>query len=332
MTIQEILAKIQKAQIATAAGGQLTAQQAKEFIDLVVSQNALLQKIQTVQMTAATYQLNLIDVASRVMRGATEGTDPGTTQGVTITPRSLAYKENILPYDITFSFLEENIEGADAESKINGMFAKAFGNDLLDLGVNGDEALAETITDAGDDGIDDTTGLTQNDHTFLRQNDGWLKLARADANVNDVTLPADLSATTWKTQFKRILAAMPNKWKSNPEELVFLVSPDVEEDYRDELAGRATALGDEYQIKNKRAQFQGVNVEPVNFFPGAGTSHYPSGPVVLLTKYKNLAVGIGRNMRVGRQVQERKRVVEYTITAKADFNYVAGEMLVLGQK
>lgn len=331
MTIQEILAKIQKAQIATAAGGQLTTQQAKEFIDLTVAQSALLQKIQTVQMVSSTYQLNMIDIASRVMRSAAEGVAPTNVQGVTITPRTLTQKESILPYDITFSFLEENIEQADAESKINAMFAKAFANDLLDLAINGDEALDETITDTTPaDGADDTTGLSQNDHTFLRQNDGWLKLARNDASVNDVTLSS--SITSWKTEFKKILAAMPNKWKTNPADLVFLVSPDVDTEYRDELAARQTALGDEYQIKNKRAEYQGVIVEPVPFMPGTGTSHYPAGPIVLLTKYKNLAIGVGRDLRFGRQVQERKRVVEYTITNKTDFNYVAGEMIVLAQK
>ena len=331
MTIQQILAALEKAAIATAAGGQLTTEQAKQFFDLVVSQNDLLKKIQTVRMPSATYQLNTIEIANRVMRAATEGADPGFTQGVTITPRTLTHKESILPFDITFSFLEENIEGADAESKINEMFGKAMGNDLLDLSVNGDEALVETITDTTPaNGADDTTGLSQGDHNFLRQNDGWLKLARNDAKVNDVTLPGTI--TTYKEQLKRVLAAMPNKWKTNPSELVYLVSPDVETAYRDELAARATALGDEYAIKNKRAEYQGIAVEPIPFFPGNGTSHYPAGPVILLTKYKNLAVGIGRDMRVGRQVQERKRVIEYTITAKTDFNYVTGEMMVLAQK
>lgn len=331
MSIQEILALIQKAAIATAAGGQLSTEQSKQFFDLVVAQNSLLQKIQTVQMVAATYQLNTIDIAARVMRAATEATDPAFTQGVTITPRTLTAKESILPYDVSFSFLEENIEGANAEAKINEMFAKSFGNDLLDLAVNGDEALAETITDTNPaDGADDTTGLSQNDHTFLRQNDGWLKLMRADSAVNDVTLTATI--TSWKTEFKKMLAALPNKWKSNPSELVLLVSPDTETAYRDELATRTTALGDQYQVKGLPSEYQGVSVVPVPFFPGTSTSHYPTGPIVVLTKYKNLAIGVGRELRVGRQINERKRVIEYTITTKADFNYVSGNMVVLGQK
>lgn len=330
MTIQEILARIEKAQITTAVGGQLTTQQSIEFIDLVVSQNALLQKLQSVQMTSSSYQLNTIEVGNRIMRAATEGTDPGTAKGVTITPRTLTSKEAIIPYDIGFSFLEENIEGANAESKINSMFAKQAGNEILDLGINGDEDLEETITDDNSDSADDTTGLTQNDHSFLRQNDGWLKLMRDDGNVNDVTISA--SVTSWKAEFKKLMKAMPNKWKTNPEDLVFLVSPDVEEEYRDELSARNTGLGDKYETENARAKYKGSIVEPVSFFPGVGTSHYPTGPIVVLTKYKNLAVGIGRNMRVGRQIQERKRIIEYTITTKIDYNYVTGEMIVLGQK
>jgi hypothetical protein len=200
----------------------------------------------------------------------------------------------------------------------------------LDLAINGDESLATTITDGNSDSLDDTTGLPQNDHTFLRQNDGWLEIARNDSTVNTNTLTS--SIVSWKTEFKNTLAAMPNKWKTSPEELVFLVSPDVEEEYRDELAGRATALGDEYTVKNRRSEYKGIMVEPIPYWPGDGTSHYPAGPVVMLTKYKNLAIGIGRNIRVGRQIQERKRTIEYTITTKTDFNYVAGEVIVLAEK
>ncbi|MFO7446219.1 MAG: hypothetical protein R6W90_07615 [Ignavibacteriaceae bacterium] len=325
MTIQEILSVIQKAAIATSAGGQLTTEQAKQFIDLVVGQSDFLKAIQTVQMTSNTYQLNTIDIASRIMRSAAEGQDPGFIQGVTITPRTLVYKESILPYDVTFSFLEENIEGENAESKINEMFAKAFGNEILDLAVNGDETLAEAITDTTPaDGLDDVTGLSQNDHTFLRQNDGWLQIAKNDSTVHDVILPS--SITSWKTEFKRILQVLPNKWKGNPGELAFFVAPDVETEYRDELGERSTALGDVYLTQDRSAQYQGIPVKAIPFWPGG------SNPVVMLTKPKNLAVGIGRNIRVGRQIQERKRIIEYTITAKTDFQYVLGDLIVLGKK
>jgi hypothetical protein len=324
MTTREVLAALEKAAIATAAGGQLTTEQAKQFIDLVVSQSDLLKQIQTVQMTSSTYQLNTIDIASRQSRAAAEGTAPSGVVGVTITPRTLTQKELILPYDITYSFLEENIEGQNAESKINDMFAKAFGNELLDLAVNGDESLAETITDGNSDGLDDSTGLSQNDHSCLRQNNGWLRLARIDANVNSVVIPS--TVTSWKPVFRDCLAALPNKYKQNVGNLRFFVAPDVETQYRDELGERATPLGDMYLAQDKQSQYQGIIVQPVPFMPGV------ANPKVMLTTPKNLAVGIGRNMRVGRQIQERKRVIEYTITAKVDFEYAVSEALVFAEK
>ena len=53
---------------------------------------------------------------------------------------------------------------------------------------------------------------------------------------------------------------------------------------------------------------------------------------IIFTHAKNLAVGIGRAMRIGRQVQERKRAIEYTVTAKTDAEYAVSDQLVIGQQ
>ncbi len=301
MKQEEVLELLSKSVIATATGGQLTTEQAEKFIDTVVAQDLFLQKIQTVTMSSKTYQLNTVGVASRIMRKATEGTDPGFTQSVIITPKSLISQEVILPYDITFSFLEENIQKENAEDLINNVFAKAFRNDLLDLAFNGDEASTDP---------------------FLQINDGYLKIAGADTSIHSFTIPA---APTYKTVFKEMLALLPNKWKYNPSELCFLVSPDVEETYRSELSNRNTALGDSMVTDFRSAQYNGIDIQPVPFLPGGESAK------VMLTKYQNLAVGLGRDIRIGKQVQERKRIVEYTISAKIDFNYVVGDMIVLGE-
>lgn len=302
MKQEEVLELLSKSVIATATGGQLTTEQADKFIDTVVAQDQFLQKIQTVTMSSKTYQLNTVGIASRIMRKATEGTDPGFTQTITITPKSLVSQEVILPYDITFSFLEENIQKENVEDLINNVFAKAFKNDLLDLAFNGDEASSDP---------------------FIQINDGYLKIIGADNTIHGFTIPASLE---YKNVFRDMLAELPNKWKNNPSELCFLVSPDVEEAYRSELANRNTALGDTMVTEYRSAQYSGIDIMPVPFLPGG------SSPKVILTKYQNLAVGMGRDIRIGKQVQERKRIVEYTISAKIDFNYVVGDMIVLGAK
>ena len=302
MKQEEVLELLSKSVIATATGGQLTTEQAEKFIDTVVAQDQFLQKIQTVTMSSKTYQLNTVGLANRIMRKATEGTDPGFTQSVTITPKSLISQEVILPYDITFSFLEENIQKENAEDLINNVFAKAFKNDLLDLAFNGDEASSDP---------------------FIQINDGYLKIAGADSSIAHFTIPA---SPVYKDVFKNMLALLPNKWKNNPVELCYLVSPDIEEAYRAELSNRNTALGDSMVTEYRSAQYSGIDICSVPYLPGGTT------PKIILTKYQNLAVGLGRDIRIGKQVQERKRIVEYTISAKIDFNYVVGDMIVLGAK
>lgn len=302
MKQEEVLELLSKSVITTATGGQLTTEQAEKFIDTVVAQDQLLQKIQTVTMSSKTYQLNTVGLAGRVMRKAAEGTDPGFTQSVTITPKSLISQEVILPYDITFSFLEENIQKENAEDLINEVFAKAFKNDLLDLAFNGDEANADP---------------------FIMINDGYLKLMAQDPGVAKYTIPAEPS---YKNVFKEMLSRLPNKWKNNPAELCFLLAPEIEEAYRNELAERNTALGDTMITEFRRAQYCGIDIVPVPFIPGG------EGEKIILTKYQNLAAGLGRDIRIGKQIQERKRIVEYTITAKVDFNYIVSDMAVLASK
>ena len=320
LTNEQIQELIRKAAISTATGGQLNTEQAKELIDLVVSQNEFLQKIQTVQMTASEYQLSLLDLNSRMLRRATEGVAPAETFGVNITPRTLNYKETILPFDVTFSFLEENIEGSNADAKIQRAFAKQFGNDLLDLAINGDEALAALITDVDTDGLDDTTGLSQNDHSFLRQNDGWIKTALNDNDAHQFVIP---NTTDYKAVFKSMFKLMPNKWRRDIPNLIFLVSPNVEIEYRSQLGERVTALGDSMVVDRRKAQFNGIDVDPLPYMPDE---------TIIFTHAKNLAVGIGRAMRIGRQVQERKRAIEYTVTAKTDAEYAVSDQLVIGQQ
>ncbi len=289
---------LEKAAILTSTGGQLTPEQAKKFISTVVDQSDMLKRISVQPMTANTFHIDVVEIASRQMRKATEGTDPGFTASVTIPRRSLSVVEVILPYDVSINFLEENIEREAAERTLNEKFAIAFGNDLLDLAINGDEAS----TDA-----------------FLQINDGWLKIAAGDAKVNSVT---NTGTSDWLgTQFPAMLKALPAKYRRNPAELVFLVSPDVEEDYRKQLSNRATGLGDAYVTEARRAQYHGIDVYPAPFMPDNKQ---------LLTSWKNLFVGIGRQMRVDRFLNARKRVIEYTITAKVDFNYAVSDLVVLG--
>ena len=304
MTVREFLQKLNdetflaKAAITTASGGQLSPEDADKFIDTVVEENDFFDKhAEIVKMTASTKNIDIIGIASRVLRKATEGVAPTETVGVNIERRSLETVEVILPYDVSYSFLEENIEGKDVDDLLNKMFAKQFGNDLLDLGCNGDSSSADD---------------------FLKIDDGWIEIIKNDANVHEFVGNAG-NKTDYKGHvFPGLISSLPNKWKRNLNALAIYVSPTVEEAYRSELADRATALGDQMLTEKRIARYKGIDVVPVAYFPD---------DFFLLTIRQNLKVGVGRQISYERQPQPRKRIIEYTITAKIDFNYAISDAI-----
>lgn len=313
-------AEILKAVIDTSAGGQLSEENAKAFIDTTVDQSSFLKKISVIQMTSNTYNIDTVGIDSRVMQAPGEGVAPSTVQGANIARRQLVSKEVVLPYDISFNFLEENITKEQADAKLQQIFTVQFGNDTLDMALNGNESLAETITDADVDGKDDVTGLTQKDHNFLRLNNGWIAVMLADAKTHKTTF--NEATATQKTRLAAVLKALPSKWKSNKDKLCFLMSPNDYEDYLTEVGNTAADAGIQTLITGQALKYKGIAIEPVAFVPD-GT--------IILTLYVNLYVGIGRDIRVGKFANERKRVVEYTITAKLDYNYAVSDAISVGQ-
>jgi len=320
MTVREYLEAVQKGAITTSVGGQMSTQDAEKFINLVVENNPMYGKeFQLVPMTNPSKKIEIIDLATRIMRSGVEGVAPTDTFSPTISNRTLEVKEVLLPYDVTFDFLEENIEAQSADALLQGMFTTQFGNDQIDLSINGNESLAETITDTTPaDGYDDTTGLSQNDHTFLRINDGWVKKFKADASAHAAVLSDSTTRDYKGVIFPALIDALPEKYQRDLSKLSFYVNPAAERAYRRQLSARETALADAILTEGRRVRFEGIDIVPVVGWP----IHEPT-----LTAKLNLAVGVSRTIRTGRQVQERKRLVEYTITAKTDAEYAVGDRI-----
>lgn len=284
-----------------ANGGKLDSQRANKFIDYMVDSSVLLKNIEVIRMTSDTYQLDTIGVAGRIVRKATENVAPTEIAGVSTGKRTMQVTEVILPFDIGYRFLEDNIEKGGAEDHVARLFAQQFANDVEDLGINGDTADVSADAD------------------FLTIDNGWVKIAKTEAAFNKYDTAA---STDYKgAVFPGMLRAMPEKWKRR-RDLVFLVSPQVEEDYRLSLANRETVLGDQQLTEGTVQKFAGYNVIAVPFLP-TGTH--------LLTPWKNLAFGIHeREILVEKQRQTRKRVIEYTTTARIDYNWVNPEAAVVG--
>lgn len=301
MTQEELIALLEKANITTVTtGGLLNTEQANRFIETTLSQSAFLSSMRKETGIGTARDLDTMGVGTRLLHApATEITAPTGDQikGVTTGKRTLTPVEVMLPYNISLRYLEENIGKAGVEDQINKMFGLQFANDLVDLFVNGDALLT------GD--------------TFLGITDGMFATILLDANKNYYNRTG---STDWKgSVLPGLLKALPEKYKVNPQNLVFLTSFDLEQEYREQLADRATALGDAYLTEKRSAQFKGINLEPVPTFPYGK---------ILLTVKQNHAVGFGREITVYKQFQPRERLVEYTITAKIDYNYVLSDLNV----
>jgi len=292
---QELIEQVQKSGLLTSDGGLMPPEAANGFIDLTVNQSEILRKITVEKNIGSERFLDTIGVGNRMIMKAGEPAvvSAGDIRKPNITRRSLVPVDCLLPYDISFKWLDENIEKQAAEETINNAFATQFANDLVDLMFNGDKAAA-----------------TGPDQKFLQITDGIKTKLIADTHTHFV----DRSASTdWKdVVFPALFKALPSKYKNNIAGLLFITSYDLADEYVSSLADRSTALGDLYLTEGRRAYYKGVPVMPVPSLPYG---------MAILANPKNLAVGFGSYIKVYRQLKPRELNIEYTITARIDFNY-----------
>ncbi len=298
MTQEELLAFLRKANIDVNTGGLMPEESAGKFIDTVIDQSQFLKLVRTEKGIVKQRNLDTIGVSTRLMYKSVEGTDPtsGEIKAISVGQRTLVPVEVSLPYNIGMEWLRKNIAGGAGEDQVNAAFAKQFANDLVDLAFNGD-----------------TTGSG-----FVAITHGYLKRASLDASTHEVDRS---DSEDWKgIVFPALYAALPYKYRTNPDNLILLVNPDCEMEYRQQLADRATGLGDAFLTEGKRAYYQGIVVEPCFALATSGQC--------MLTIKQNLAVGFGRDIEVYRQINPRASLIEYTIKASVDANYVLSDTLV----
>lgn len=304
MDEKQMLAFLAKAGITTQnTGGLLNAEQAAKFINTVVDSSQFLKEIRVERGIGTARDLDIIGTGSRLLHAPVEDTAPDDDKikGVITGRRSLCPVEVMLPYNISLKYLEENIEKQGAEQTINSLFSTQFANDLIDLALNGNTKVA----------------IDNPDYSFLKITDAWISHLLSDPNrrlfVRD-------DSSDWLGQiFSGMLKLLPEKYKANQSDLVFLTNYDAEEEYRAQLASKNTGLGDIFTTSKPASFFKGIPVQPLPYMP-YGT--------VLLTKKSNLALGFGREITVYKMLNPRARRIEYTITAKIDYNYTLTEQIV----
>jgi len=288
-------------------GGKLSAETADRFIDFLIDQQTALSRVVVRRMMNPEGYTDELTIARRKMRKGSEGTAPSVANAIGTKRRTLRTVEVIWAEDITLTFLEDNIERRGAEAHIARMLASQFGNDANDLAWNGDEA------NTGD--------------AFVSINDGWLAIAASDSDVNAVDLSDTafgITSSTKASEVMRIaLQTIPFKYKGRSD-LAFFVPVKFAEQYADEVSARQTALGDGVLVNGMPSlRYFGRPVLPEPHLYQANNDK------LLLTATGNLFFGVQRQMTVDSEWSPRKRVVEYTMTARTDYEYATGDAIVL---
>lgn len=229
---------VRKATITTEAiisNGKMNPEQADRFIDFVFDESILPSVARIARFNAEEMEIDKLGVGKRVSVPKEEARDPGVRRGVTATQVKLKPVEVMVPFEIGDIFREINLEGENVEEHIIQMFARQTNNDAEELYIHGDTggymALELDLLDGG-------SPTQYVEDSFLKLIDGFIEKAEA-GNVVDLG-GANVSSNT----FSRMLNAMPTKFKKQRNRLRWLVSVELEQNWRERLSTRATGMGD----------------------------------------------------------------------------------------
>lgn len=307
---EELIQLIEKSIIGTTTGGQLSPQQATDFVNLVIDQTPILNEMRVETGIKKSLTVDGLEFGDPVVYAGMEGTAPNANDVAAVDmPRlTLTPKEIHAAIDVSFSFLRKNVQEQNAEESINRAIAKRVGMDLVNLIFNGDTAL-------------DTT-TKQN--RALRIFDGILKKATADADVNDIVVAV---APVWSgdgSEFSKALRAIPKQYRDDRSMLRHFVSVDTIDDYEDEISERQTAAADNILFgANAVTMHKRVKIVPAFGFPNA---------TLLTSVMSNLVLGFGLNMEMYRENKYREQKLELTMVTELDAGYIFGEAIALGKQ
>ncbi len=240
-----------------ASQGRLPPKQANTFLDFVIDITGLKNNCRIVRFDGDKMIIDKIGVGRRVAMPKAEGRDPGLRRGVTTSKVEVITQEIMVPFEITDIFDEVNLEGMSVEDHILRMMTTQLGNDAEELYIGGDTlGVAATESEIVPGG---GAGLVKD--TYLALLNGFLRLADSGHVV-------DLSAlTVGSSAFSKVINAMPSKYKRSRANLRNIVSIDSEQNYREKVGGRMTAMGDAALQGDAAMKVYGIPIMPFPLFP-----------------------------------------------------------------
>lgn len=313
MNTKQLLAKADMALSDLASGGLMNPEQSDEFIQILQQDTNLLNDTRTIPMARPKMWVNKLDLSSRALHVANQGTISGPLTGeegtralaranrtkVTTSQVELDTYEVIAEVNLPYEVLEDNIEGGQIDGTrfqqtVLTKLAERIRIDIEDAIINGD-------TGSGD--------------AFLAERDGLLKLVTSNV-VNNAG--AALDAVT----FNEMVQTLPDRFKRVINRYKFYVAHNKALQYMMQVAQRQTGLGDSVLVGGT-----GVNFAPFGI-PMVPVASMPSASAVMIDP-SNILFGVQRKMRLEFDKDTRERVLIMVFTMRYDFKLEQEDMAVL---
>lgn len=275
----------------------LTIEQVAEFLRLAITPQVMLPDVRTVMSNSNKWVESQIDFANRILRPGTEATRLLPADQVKPTTDKVEISTVLLRGEVPISdeVMEDQVERAGFGDTIMAMVAEGTGRDIEELMIQG-------------------TASTPGADAYLNLLDGWLYVARNDAAGNAYDASGD--GDDYQKIFKILLNSLDSKYKKDLPNWRFYVPSILEERYRDQLAARGTALGDEILQGKKPLTYQSIPIRSVPLIPV--TAGAPDTSYVLLSHRLNLYAGYRRVIKMETFRDPREGATSFIVNARVD--------------
>lgn len=242
-----------------ADGGLLNPEQSRQFAIWTFDNTVLKPYVRKVRVKGSEHEIPALGVGNRVTQPATEGVAPAYEATVGVQKITLIPKDVVVPFSISDKARRENIEGDNFEDTVIQTMAAQMANDMETLHMMGN-----TLGPAVEEKEIKPNGQTGKyiKDAFLALYDGILKIVGENGHILDFGYNK-----LDHTLFAQALRTLPAKYRRNLNQLFWIAPADIEQLYRESLAGRSTPVGDRAVTQSEPLTPYGVPLIPMPNLP-----------------------------------------------------------------
>lgn len=294
------MTRIQKADLSLSylvgAGGALNQEQSEKFVRLAMKKSTVMAKMTAVPMKSSQRKVPTIALGSRILtKGASGEVVPSGSQArpaFTAPVLTAQLFKAVVP--VEDEVFEDAIEGEAIRNTLMQLITDAIARDVEEIVLMGDTTSTTDETIAVLDGV----------------------VAQATSHLVDAS-GVRLSRTLLKALYK----ALPSQYKDEDKNMVIWTGTTAATDYRDDLADRATALGDKMAVEFGNLAYQGIAVDKVPLISEVmGVT--ANRTVALLMNPKNATIGWHKRVEIAMDDNKLSGQVYFIVRTRFDVKLV----------